>query len=156
MVNKIDATLTIEDKNQVLQLIQDIKAKLPFLVDLSAEELRALPKMGSSKTFVSDALTLAEQDDSFLPRSFDVAAFRRTAELVEALLPILTAISSLNELLSDTYKLAGSDAFSASLKVYESAQKNGKGSAVDAALASLGKRFTRKGKGGGNNEPPTE
>ncbi len=151
MSNRIDATLTEEDKNQVLQLIQQIKTKLPFLQDLSPDELRALPKMGDkSRAFVSKALTLAEQDDTFLPRSFNVTEMRKDVELTNSLLPILTALSSLTELLNDTYTLAGSEAYIAGLVVYQSARANGKGSALDASLDALGKRFARKS---GTNNP---
>lgn len=156
MSNRINATLSNEDKTQVLQLIQEIKTKLPFLLDLSAEELRSLPKMGDkSRAFVTQALTLAEQDDTFLPRSFNVAEMRKDVELTESLLPILTALSSLTELLNDTYTLAGSEAYLAGLVVYQSAKANGKGSALDASLDALGKRFARKSGANNSSDSPT-
>lgn len=155
MPNRIDASLSAANKNQVLQLIQDIKNLLPFLVDLSQEEIRALPKMGDkSRAFVSQALTLAEQDDTFLPRSFDVAEMRKDVELTESLLPILTAMSSLTELLEDTFTLAGSEAYVSALIVYQSAKANGKGSALDGSLDALGQRFSRKSKGKTANDSP--
>ena len=147
MQNRIDAVLKAADKDLILQLVQDIRDKMPFLIDLSVAEIAALSKMGDrGKPFVQDALTLAEQDDSFLPRSFDVAAMRRDVDLLEMLPSIITSVSRLKELLDDTYILAGSDAFTAALTVYGSAQKNGKGSALNQSLTNLGKRFARKGK----------
>jgi hypothetical protein len=120
--------LPTADRDEVLTLIQNIQAKLPFLLDLSAEEIKALPKMGDkSRAFVAQALALAEQDDSFLPRSFEVANFRKDVDLTEALLPILTAMSKLRELLEDTYILAGSEAYVAALVVYQAAKTHGKG-----------------------------
>jgi hypothetical protein len=155
MANRIDASLSAANKNQVLQLIQDIKNLLPFLLDISQEEFKSLPKMGDkSRAFVSQALALAEQDDSFLPRSFDVAEMRKDVELTEALLPILTAMSSLTELLEDTYKLAGSEAYVSALLVYQSAKANGKGSALDGSLDALGQRFSRKSRGKSVNDSP--
>jgi hypothetical protein len=145
MQNRIDAVLSTADKTEILQLIQDIKAKMPFLVDLSAAEIASLSKMGDrGQPFVRDAVTLAEQDDTFLPRSFDVAAMRKDVDLLEMLPPIIAAISQLKELLSDTYILAGSDAFTAALDVYGSAQRNGKGEALSESLHNLGRRFDRK------------
>ncbi len=147
MQNRIDASLSTEDKNKILQFIQDIQAKLPFLVDLSAAEIASLSKMGDrGQSFVQDAITLAEQDDSFLPRSFDVAAMRKDVDLLQALPPIMTAVSRLKELLDDTYILAGSDAFAAALDVYGAAQKHGNGAALSESLNNLGKRFARKSK----------
>jgi hypothetical protein len=154
-MNRIDATLSIEDRDKVLHHIQDIKSILHFLVDLSADELRSLPKMGDkSRAFVTQALTVAEQDDSFLPRSFDSAEMRKDVELTEALLPIWTAISSLKELVDDTYTLAGSEAYVSALIVYQAAKANGKGSALDATLDALGQRFARKSKGKTPDTPP--
>src|SRR4051812_39327210 len=111
MENRIDAVLSDADKTEILNHIKQIRAKLPFLVDLSPEERQALPKMGNKRrSFVMDALTLAEQDDSFLPRSFDVAEMRKDVELTESLAPIVVAMMQLAELIDDTYTLTGSEA----------------------------------------------
>ena len=68
----ISATLARKEKDAVLQAIATIKEKLPFLIDLSAEERKALPKMGDkSRAFVGKALEVATQNPEFLPRSFD-------------------------------------------------------------------------------------
>ncbi|HVE58596.1 MAG TPA: hypothetical protein VNB22_17310, partial [Pyrinomonadaceae bacterium] len=147
MQNRIDAAVSTADKNQILQLIQDIKAKMPFLVDLSAAEIASLNKMGDrGQPFVRDAITAAENDDSFLPRSFDVAAMRKDVDLLEMLPPVIAAVSQLKELLSDTYLLAGSDAFAAALEVYAAAQRNGTGEALSESLRNMGRRFDRKPK----------
>jgi len=147
MQNRIDAAVSTADKTEILQLIQDIKAKMPFLVDLSAAEIASLNKMGDrGQPFVRDAITVAEQDDSFLPRSFDVAAMRKDVDLLEMLPPIIAAISQLRELLNDTYLLAGSDAFAAALEVYAAAQRNGTGEALSESLRNMGRRFDRKPK----------
>jgi hypothetical protein len=147
MQNRIDATLSPEDKDKILQFIRDIEAKLPFLVDLSAAEIASLSKMGDrGQSFVYDAITQAEQDDSYLPRSFDVAAMRRDIDLTENLPPIIAAIASLKERLDDTLILAGSDAYAAALDIYDSAQRHGKGAALSESLRNMSKRFARKKK----------
>lgn len=155
MQNRIDATLSPEDKDKILQFIRDIEAKLPFLVDLSAAEIASLSKMGDrGQSFVYDAITQAEQDDSFLPRSFDVAAMRRDIDLIERLPPIIAALASLKERLDDTYILAGSDAYAGALVIYDSAQKHGKGAALSESLNNMSKRFSRKKKPKTPEEPP--
>lgn len=148
MENRIDAVLTDADRDNVLGLINDIRARLPFLIDLTIEERQSLPKMGDkSRAFVNQATTLAEQNDAFLPRSFDVAEMRRDVDLTNQLLPILTALAQLVEFVEDTYLLAGSDAYSAALIVYNLAKRNGQGEALDNLLDALGQRFARKSKG---------
>ena len=147
MENRIDATLSDTDKQAVLDAIQTIRTKLPFLVGLSTEERQALPKAGDkSRAFIQQSLALAEQDDSYLPRSFDVAEMRQDVELIGQLYPVLVAATQLKELLEDTYRLAMIDAYSAGLIIYSAAKENGKGSALKDLLDILGQRFARKSK----------
>lgn len=147
MENRIDATLSNTDKQAVLDAIQLIRTKLPFLIGLSADERQSLTKAGDrSRAFIAQSLALAEQDDSYLPRSFDVAEMRQDVELVEQLYPVLVAVTQLKELLEDTYRLAGSDAYSAALIVYRAAKDNGKSAALENLLDTLGQRFARKSK----------
>lgn len=51
--NRVDATLTAADQQAVMTAIETIREKLPFLIDLTTEERRGLPKMGDkSRAFV--------------------------------------------------------------------------------------------------------
>jgi hypothetical protein len=62
----ISAQLSQADRDAVMAAIATIKAKLPFLIDLSAEERKALPKMGDkSRAFVSKAMEVATQNPDF-------------------------------------------------------------------------------------------
>lgn len=155
--DRIDATLSPADRDAVMAAIQTIRAKLPFLIDLTPEERRGLPKMGDqSRTFVSRALEVATQDDSFLPRSFDVAEMRKDVDLVNALEPIRIALARLAEGVDDTLTRAGSEAYSAGLVVYQAARANGRGGALDTVADELGRRFARKAAadtGGGATAP---
>lgn len=44
--NRVSASLSASDRDAVLAALQTIRQKLPFLVDLSPEDRRKLPKMG--------------------------------------------------------------------------------------------------------------
>lgn len=150
MENRINATLSVADRDKVLDLIAQIRALLPFLIDLSPDERQSLPKMGDkSRAFVQQALQLAEQDDSYLPRSFDVAEMKNDVELTDGLYPIMLALAQLSEFVADTYTLVGSEAYTGGLVIYQSAKRNGHGAALDNLLDALGQRFARKTK-----EPP--
>ena len=141
----VKGVLTAADQQALLQTIADLKAKLPFLIDLTPEDRRALPKLGDkSRAFVDQGLALASQNDGILPRSFDVEEYRRDVELVRQLEPVVLALRQLLELVEDTYIAVGSDAYTASLLVYQAAKLAGKGSALDQHLDSLGRRFARK------------
>ena len=155
MQNRIDAALSADDKDRILQLIQQIKDLMPFLIDLSADEIGSLSKMGDrGLPFVRAAITAAEHDDNFLPRSFEVARMRKDVDLLENLPPVMAAVAQLSELLNDTYLLAGSDAFSAGLEVYAAAQRNGNGEALTESLQNMGRRFERKPKPKTPDEEP--
>ncbi|HEY9662530.1 MAG TPA: hypothetical protein V6C65_29085, partial [Allocoleopsis sp.] len=81
----ISATLDAKDRDAVMTAVATIKEKLPFLIDLNADERKTLPKMGDkSRAFVSKALEVATQNLDFLPRSFDLEELRKDVQLFEA------------------------------------------------------------------------
>lgn len=143
--NRVSASLSQADRQAVLDALDTVRQKLPFLVDLSPDERRSLLRMGDkSRGFVSQALEVAEQNPDILPRSFDAAEMRRDVELLAALSPVLTALAQLNELVDDTHMAVGSEAYASALLVYQYARAAGKGPALDSALDALGQRFARK------------
>lgn len=143
--NRVSASLSEADRQAVLSALAVVREKLPFLVDLTPEERRALPKMGErSQGFVAKALEVATQNGDILPRSFDVEEMRRDVELLGALSPIMGALAQLQELVEDTYMAVGSEAYTSALLVYQYARAGGKGAALDGALDALGQRFARK------------
>lgn len=151
--NRVSASLSQADQQAVLAAIDIIREKLPFLIDLTPDERRALPKMGdSSRGFVTQALTIATQNEDILPRSFDLNEMRGDLELLDSLRPVLNALSQLSELVEDTYTAVGSEAYTSALLVYQYARAAGKGSALDGALDALGQRFARKSR----SVPPPE
>jgi hypothetical protein len=151
--NRISTQLSAADQAAVLAAVKTIRDKLPFLIDLTPEERRSLPRMGDkSRAFVTQTLTIAEQNADILPRSFDIAEMRKDVELVQALEPILTSLTQLQELVEDTYITVGSEAYTSALLVYQYAKASGKGAALDNLLDALGQRFARKS--GGNKSKP--
>ncbi|MBW4639313.1 MAG: hypothetical protein KME05_13950 [Gloeocapsa sp. UFS-A4-WI-NPMV-4B04] len=143
--NRISASLSQADRDGVMKAIATIREKLPFLVDLTTEERRSLPKMGDkSRAFVSKALEVATQNQEFLPRSFDLEEMRRDVEMFEALYPLLLSLNQLQELMDDTYVAVGSEAYAAALLVYNYAKASGKGAGLDAVVDEMGRRFARK------------
>jgi hypothetical protein len=152
--NRIDATLSPSDLTAIMDAINTIRTKLPFLLDLTKDDRHTLPKMGDkSRAFVSQALEVAKQNPDILPRSFDIEEMRRDVELSNALQPVAMAIAQLQELVDDTSLLVGSEAYTAALMVYQYARAAGKGAALDSNLDALSQRFARKSKAA-SNEPP--
>jgi len=141
----ISAQLSQADRDAVMAAIATIKAKLPFLIDLSAEDRKALPKMGDkSRAFVSKAMEVATQNPDFLPRSFDLAELQKDVQLFEALYPVLMSLTQLHDLVDDTCLAVGSEAYAAALQVYTYAKASGQGTGLETAVEELGLRFARK------------
>jgi hypothetical protein len=137
--------LSQADRDAVMAAIATIKAKLPFLVDLSADDRKALPKMGDkSRAFVSKAMEVAMQNPDFLPRSFDIAELQKDVQLFESLYPILLSLTQLQDLVDDTCLAVGSEAYAAALQVYTYAKASGQGTGLETAVEELGLRFARK------------
>ncbi|MGD8779698.1 MAG: hypothetical protein PVH88_12135 [Ignavibacteria bacterium] len=144
--NIVSAALEQTDLDEILTSLSSIETKLSFLVDLSIDEKRQLAKFGDkSVAFVNKALELVNRTDEFLPRSFDVEEFRKDAELYNKLYSILQPMRMLLEKLEDTQTLAGSEAYSSALLVYQHAKmsKNTLGG-LESIVDDLGKRFIRK------------
>ena len=59
----IKGELSAEQQQTIIQALLNIQAKMPFMVDLTMEERRSLPKMGDkSRAFVDQGLVLAMQN----------------------------------------------------------------------------------------------
>ncbi len=152
--NRISASLTPEDRQAVLAAIATIKEKLPFLLRLSPEESKSLPRLGDkSRGFVVKALEVGTQNPDFLPRSFDIEEMRKDVELFEALYPIVLAVSQLQELLDDTVAVVGSEAYMAALAVYNYANATKGDAGLKAAVDDMARRFARKSSGETSQQP---
>ena len=157
--NRVSASVSEADRQAVLAAIETIRQKLPFLINLTSEQRCSLPKMGDrSRAFVGKALNVAQFNSDFLPRSFSVEEMERDVALTEALQPIMTSLTQLQEQVWDTYTEIGSEAYSAALVVYQYARTSGAGAGLEALLDDMGQRFARKSRvsqtlptGGGSN-----
>jgi hypothetical protein len=143
--NRVSATLSEADQQAVLSDIEDARQKLSFMIDLTPDQRRSLPKMGDkSRAFVAKALAIAQQNSNFLPRSFNVEEMARDVALLEALQPILVSLTRLQEQLQDTYTEIGSEAYSAALVVYQYGRNSSEGESLEALLDDMAQRFARK------------
>lgn len=143
--NYISATLSLQARDEIMGAIEDIRAKLPFILDVAPKVKKSMPKMGDkSRAFVQKALDVAIQHPDFLPRSFDIAELQRDVHLFETIYPLAMALAQLQADLDDTLAAVGSDAFTAALQVYRHAKAHGDGSGLDTLVEDLGQRFDRQ------------
>ncbi|MDH4444290.1 MAG: hypothetical protein QE267_04085 [Akkermansiaceae bacterium] len=145
MQNRITAQLLEADRKAVLDAFTTILTKLPFLVDLTPDDRRELPKMGDkSVAFVRKSVEMAQEGADYLPGAFDAAEFKSDMALYDALIPFLQKATKLQELLDDTLVLIGSDLYVAALDHYAAAKRSGDTGGLDGLMGELGKRFTRR------------
>jgi hypothetical protein len=143
--NYISGALAPQSREQILANLAEIRAQLPFMIELAGKEKRALPKMGDkSRAFVQKAMEVATQHPDYLPRSFDLEEMQRDVALFEAIYPIVMALTQLQAELDDTLVAVGSDAYTAALQVYRHAKAHGEGSGLDSLVDDMGQRFGRK------------
>ena len=158
--NRISASLSTSDRDAVLAAITQIRQKLPFLIDLTSDERRALPKLGDkSRAFVEKALEVASQNPDLLPRSFDLEEMRKDVQLFLDMQPVMMAINQLQDLIDDTTLQSGSEAYAAALTVYTMIKNTDSGEALELAADDLGRRFARRSRQGSQarvTTPPAE
>jgi len=144
----IDATLSAADLQAVKDAFTTVLAKLPFLVNLTAEERKGGFKAGpDSLSFVTNALTAAQANPEILPISFSTAAFKRDVDLSAVLTELSTLAASVASQIDDTRMAVGSEAMQQANQVYsyvKTAAKTTPG--LKPVAAQLGERFQRASK----------
>ena len=146
--NKVSATLSDADQQTILTKANEIKALLPFLLNLSNTERKKFRKMGpKSVDYVALCVTGAQDFSNTLANDFNVTEFGNDAGLIVSLTRIHTVLQSITEGLGDTLLAAGSDAMAGADEVYGSLKGAAKRDAnVKALVEQIGQRFKGQGK----------
>lgn len=152
--NRISAVLNEDDRKVVMQAIETIKQAMPFLVHLTKEERKTMPKVGDrARGFMLNCLDAAQQHTDCLPRSFDVAEMEKDIQLLDDLYPVLMALTELHSLVDDTYFAAHSEAYVASLKVYDAVKSHESMPGLKITVEQLKQQFARRNKKDSTDSP---
>jgi hypothetical protein len=123
--NLVSATLPQGEREDILQKIAEIRAKLGFLVTLSPEEMHNLLKAGNGfAPFLDKIALVVEEHPEILPGTFDTEEFRRDYALFQALKSIGAQIDQLALALSDTRTALSSDLMIEGLEVYNAVKRS--------------------------------
>jgi hypothetical protein len=145
--NRVSATFNAIDRQAVMAAIETIKQAMPFLVHLTQEERKALPKIGNrGRGFILNALDAAQQHTDCLPRSFQVEEMQKDVRLMEDLYPVLMAITQLQSLVEDTHLVANCEAYTAALRVYDSVKAHDDLPGMNIVVEQLKQQFARRSK----------
>ena len=146
MYKNISAQMSEEDKNTIIQKLQEVEALLPFIVNLSPNERKAIPNMGrKSLKFVESAIGYAQKHPTFVPPFLDVAEQHRDFNLTKQLYDIIEVLNPLCEKINDTCFAVGAEAFASARVFYstlKAAEKAGT-PGVDTIVKDLGQTFKK-------------
>jgi len=144
----INATLSDADVQAIKDAFATIKQKLPFLVNLTPEERRAIFKTGQDRlSFVQNALSAALNNPEIFPASFNIADFKRDVDLFAALTELSTLSDSTTSQIDDTRLAVGGEAMQQAIQSYNYVREAAKTTPGLKPIADqLGERFQRASK----------
>ena len=143
--NRISAVLAPADKATILQKITEIRALLPFLINLTVQERKELFKLGDKGLgFDEKCKSYMAANPGLVPSFVSVTEMDKDRTLRLAVLDIQRELDSLREALDDTALVLGSEILMGDLSFYQNvrqATKRGSITGVDVIYNDLKARF---------------
>jgi len=134
--NRVLAVLSDDEVTSIQSALTTIRGALPFLVTLSAQERREMPKMGpKSVGFDEKCATYMTNRGEFAPGFMDVTEVQKVRALRSQLLRFTMELQTLASCVDDTVRLASTDVWLSDLDYYKGvreAAKTGQAGAQDA------------------------
>lgn len=144
--NRVNITMTAAQITAVKIALQTIQTNMPFLLGLTIDERRFLPKINVvNKAFTEDAINAVANNSASIPAYLNVAQMQNDMLLFTQLDELATLFRQLLEKTEDTQMLAGSEAYVAALasyKLFAAAAESGV-SGADAIYEGLKMRFNQ-------------
>jgi hypothetical protein len=142
--NRISASIAAADKTAVLDAIQTIRTKLPFLVNLTPDERKQLPKVGD-KTLAFDQKCAGYMSahPELVPGFVSTEELAKDRTLAMDLADIARELDQAAEGVNDTIMLALSEAYMADLSFYQNVRQAAQRGVVgiDTIYSDLNQRF---------------
>lgn len=115
----INAELSTEDENLVIQQVGEIQTKFPFLIGLTSDERMKLPKMGrKTLDFVEKALIHGKEHADKMPPYVDTAGMERDMVLFKQIRRLLSNVAPFVSKLMDTEMRLGAEAYAMGRVIY--------------------------------------
>ena len=153
--NRISATLAAAAITAINGALATIRTNMPFLLSLTPEERKMLPKLGDGRVaLLEDALPLMVANPDLMPSYIEIAEVTKDGDLRSALDPIFNSIATLSQDVQDTETIVGSELYNAIRAFYLNCQEAAKRGATtaQAIVDVLAKYFARPGR---TPKPPT-
>ena len=160
----VKTTVPSTTDQAITAAIASLKKSLPFLVNLSKTDRKAVAKPSAkAQTFIKQALDVALQNPTMLPASFDIHEMQQDMQLFEYLASLELRLRQVLQEVDDTLKQVGTQNYAAARLIYASASSQFAGPPLQLAADQLGRHFGRKpktrpavnnGNGAGNSASP--
>ena len=125
MENSFDVVLTPENKKSVFQEIMNARTGMPYLIKLSDDDRKSLPKMDDGcKQFVQKSFEFASKNEALDPGSNLLKSGPIDMDLYSFLASVETQLRELLEMVKDTKQVAGSEAYEIARFIYMKAKMN--------------------------------
>jgi len=122
--NRISAVLAAADKASILTKIGEIRALLPFVLNLTKAERIALPKLGpASLAFDEHCQAYMGSNPNLVPPFVDPGEVNKDRALRTDLADLLREARQLCEEISDTQMVVGSEIWLADLSFYQTVRQ---------------------------------
>jgi hypothetical protein len=160
MDNKINFLIPDEVITEVTQKLNEVTASLqPYLIALTPEERRTIPKM-SDKTipFVEKSVEYCQTAPQFAPPYMDREALAGDMKVTQQLNPLFRTIKAMYDGLDDTVMEAGGEGYINALSYYNSVKQAAKMNVPGAKSLydDLSKRFEKAKTGNVTPTPPVD
>ncbi|MBL9179711.1 MAG: hypothetical protein JNM65_16735 [Verrucomicrobiaceae bacterium] len=155
--NRVSATVSPTDKTAIMTKLAEIKALLPFLLNLTKDERVQLPKLGpASLSFDEHCAGYMATTPNLIPPFVDAAEVTKDRNLRLILADLLREAHKLCEVLDDTLLLVGSEIWMADLSFYQTVRQAARRDVpgADAIYDDLKERFPGVS-GDDEEEPPS-
>ena len=132
-INRISAEILQEDEDQLIQELDEKRKSLSFLIEVTSEERRAMPKASRRRwDFTETALFQAKAHPNYLPVYISLVEFEKDVNLRKSLLRIYEALNAFSKRVKDTIMVVDSEAYLAARVFYKTAQTAAKEGSEDA------------------------
>ena len=117
--NQISLTLSTDEIKSINDALTVLESKVPFLIDLTKSEKKALKIMGDrSQPFVEQSLLIVKDNEALAPNFVSVEEMERDLNTWKVLWPTVTRVLALADRFDDTMSALGSDALRAAFDIY--------------------------------------
>ena len=124
MSNLISTEINPQSIKEIVDLIKDIKNKMPYLINIDSSSQLLLPKLKEEHLqFVEKCLDHAKNVPAIVPNYIEISEFEKALKFFNELQVVYNDLTNLTELVKSTITVSGSDAYVAAISIFNSVRR---------------------------------